>query len=442
MSGNNLGFGIQKNGGGSGSIGGNGTLNYVPKFTPDGTHIGDSQIFDDGNFVGIGTNTPTQLLDVYKNINGLAKILSRNPNAGNTAGAYHSAINDLGEEVYFGVNSSNFILDPSKGVIYADPVNGFAIDSLNFFLRDTGGNVQMFKENSTGNFSFGSNAFPLDSRIYTKGANGLNTSYSAVFADNLNRTILGVGNGRSVAINGNADDDVVFDVNNPNADLVPLRVRKSDSSAIFAVFEAGYSNFNGKVYVGGYFVSPSASLHIEGTPGTTNFLITQGGDYNAIFTGSRTYGFAGISSPSETIHIGTSTSANGGIRMDSSTASIKFTNAGAGLIQSDDGAGGGFLQLFGANSVGDVFPKTGNDLRIATSADAGIGYGIYLKAIGSGPWRTVLKTRNSATEPDLELLPDSVGDLYVYGTKGVGGSFTTNDGKTVTVTKGIITSIV
>ena len=38
--------------------GGSGTLNYVPKWTPDGTTLGNSQIFDDGTNVGIGTITP------------------------------------------------------------------------------------------------------------------------------------------------------------------------------------------------------------------------------------------------------------------------------------------------------------------------------------------------------------------------------------------------
>ncbi len=41
---------------GSGSL--NGTLNYLVKFTPNGTSGGDSQMFDDGNYIGIGIATP------------------------------------------------------------------------------------------------------------------------------------------------------------------------------------------------------------------------------------------------------------------------------------------------------------------------------------------------------------------------------------------------
>jgi hypothetical protein len=44
-----------------------GTLNYVPKYTPNGTTLGNSQIIDNGSFVGIGTNAPAVRLDVQTN---------------------------------------------------------------------------------------------------------------------------------------------------------------------------------------------------------------------------------------------------------------------------------------------------------------------------------------------------------------------------------------
>lgn len=42
---------------GSGIVTGSGSLNYVPKWTPDGTALGNSSIFDNGN-VGLGTTIP------------------------------------------------------------------------------------------------------------------------------------------------------------------------------------------------------------------------------------------------------------------------------------------------------------------------------------------------------------------------------------------------
>jgi hypothetical protein len=41
-----------------GIVTGSGTVNFVPKWTPVGTNLGNSRIFDDGTFVGIGTTTP------------------------------------------------------------------------------------------------------------------------------------------------------------------------------------------------------------------------------------------------------------------------------------------------------------------------------------------------------------------------------------------------
>jgi hypothetical protein len=50
-------------GSGSSSLGGSGTANYLPKFTTT-TTLGNSQIFDNGMNVGIGTASPGQKLDV------------------------------------------------------------------------------------------------------------------------------------------------------------------------------------------------------------------------------------------------------------------------------------------------------------------------------------------------------------------------------------------
>ncbi|TXG80732.1 MAG: hypothetical protein E6R13_07625 [Spirochaetes bacterium] len=50
----------------------NGTVNYIPKFTASGT-IGNSLIYDNGTYIGIGTNTPTATLEVSSsNYTGIA----------------------------------------------------------------------------------------------------------------------------------------------------------------------------------------------------------------------------------------------------------------------------------------------------------------------------------------------------------------------------------
>lgn len=72
----------------AGLISGSGTLNMLPKWSPNGTTLANSQVFDDGTNVGIGTTTPAQTLHVAKAVNagmGGQLMLENNaaPNANN-----------------------------------------------------------------------------------------------------------------------------------------------------------------------------------------------------------------------------------------------------------------------------------------------------------------------------------------------------------------------
>lgn len=66
---NRLGCGTdQTGGGGTGGVTGSGTLNYVPKWSVSTTNLANSQIFDNGTNVGVGTATPDQKLHVNGNV--------------------------------------------------------------------------------------------------------------------------------------------------------------------------------------------------------------------------------------------------------------------------------------------------------------------------------------------------------------------------------------
>ena len=54
----------------AGLVSGSGTVNSLPKWSPNGTTLANSQVFDNGTNVGIGTTTPAQTLHVAKAVNG------------------------------------------------------------------------------------------------------------------------------------------------------------------------------------------------------------------------------------------------------------------------------------------------------------------------------------------------------------------------------------
>lgn len=53
----------------SGSVNGSGTLNYIPKWTPNGFTLSNSQMVDDGTNVGIGNVSPLRKLDINSAVN-------------------------------------------------------------------------------------------------------------------------------------------------------------------------------------------------------------------------------------------------------------------------------------------------------------------------------------------------------------------------------------
>ncbi|MFN5425452.1 MAG: hypothetical protein ACK5A2_08745 [Bacteroidota bacterium] len=83
-------------GGGGGSIAGSGTTNYIPKFTSS-TAIGNSQIFDNGTNVGIGTASPFNKLTAY-NSSGSATVALFAANNINTSGYGGIAISATGSD--------------------------------------------------------------------------------------------------------------------------------------------------------------------------------------------------------------------------------------------------------------------------------------------------------------------------------------------------------
>ncbi|MES2512656.1 MAG: hypothetical protein V4580_00875 [Bacteroidota bacterium] len=126
---------------------GSGTANKVPKFTVTGSTIGDSQIFDNGTGVGIGTTVigGGDFLTVQKNLNAKTQIGVRN---GTTGTAAQSSLYTFAIGSYMTMSSQavNFttsgMFEERGSTIQASTLNGFNIG--------TAGNSQLaFWTNNT-----------------------------------------------------------------------------------------------------------------------------------------------------------------------------------------------------------------------------------------------------------------------------------------------------
>lgn len=81
---------------GIGGVSGAGTLNWVPKWTPNGTTLGNSQIFDDGTNVGVGTGSPNAKLDVANSSNTVRGAQIINSSTTNTTSTIFAQNNYIG----------------------------------------------------------------------------------------------------------------------------------------------------------------------------------------------------------------------------------------------------------------------------------------------------------------------------------------------------------
>ena len=110
----------------TGFLTGSGTTNYIAKWTPSGTILGDSQIYDNGTNVGIGDPAPTVLIDAYKASNGIIRVRADNGGAfyvsNSTKTGTIAAFGDAGGIIGSAVNTLALIF--SGNVPLAFYVNG------------------------------------------------------------------------------------------------------------------------------------------------------------------------------------------------------------------------------------------------------------------------------------------------------------------------------
>ncbi len=151
----------------AGVVTGSGTLNFVPKWTPNGTNLGNSLLFDDGTSMGLGTLTPTHRFTVNHGgstgigINSTAGFSVLDINAASGDAAIRLANN--------GVNQWNFRNRPGDNYLEIFELGG--------------GGSRMVIQDATGNVGIGETANPtykLD--VLHGGSTGIRSRSSGSFS--------------------------------------------------------------------------------------------------------------------------------------------------------------------------------------------------------------------------------------------------------------------
>lgn len=151
-----------------GIVGGSGTLNFIPKWTPNGTTLGNSLMFDDGTRMGIATTTPAYKLDIDATTGGGNGIRVRNT-------ASFATVDIIGD------GNDQAIRFGKAGSLYSGINTLPDGDHINFFKFGAGQNLMSLNVN-TGNLGVGGNPSAINAvgKVEVRGFNAANNNYSAV----------------------------------------------------------------------------------------------------------------------------------------------------------------------------------------------------------------------------------------------------------------------
>ncbi|MBK7306679.1 MAG: hypothetical protein IPI88_06305 [Chitinophagaceae bacterium] len=362
-----------------GIVTGTGTLNFVPKWTPNGTNLGNSQIFDDGTNVGIGTTAAGQKLTVVdagnsNQFSGTLSVYANNLTQG--VGIGYAGIQALGS-------------NPDQ--------------NLNINARGAGGNIIMQTVGTTGNVGIGNNTaqHKLSVGDATADAQGvmvrgfgngpLNWKGGGAFGNTTATAILGELNGVATigghnstltawtpfAINpvpgnnvgiGTAAPAYALDVNHNGA--TGLHVR---SLAAFSVVDLDAANGDAALR---YQNAGTTRWNVRNAPGSNDYQIVRNNSLPANVTINNGTGFVGITQTTPAYQMDVLHTGSNGIRSQSSSsfsvvdidaangdAALRFQKAGAGQWNTRNRPADDYYEIFelgGGGSRMVIQDATGN----------------------------------------------------------------------------------
>jgi hypothetical protein len=168
-----------------------GTTNYLTKFTGP-TSVGNSQLFDNGTNVGIGTASPTQKLDVSGNVKAQSLIFSQGAQSVSITNRWSD--NGPGYNIFIGGGGSVF--DPEEYIPSYNVSLGY--DALKNILEGQGNAaigydaLKLLQEGS-GNFAIGS--YALSSAVEAEENTAIGSAALSSLVDGENNVAIGSGAG-------------------------------------------------------------------------------------------------------------------------------------------------------------------------------------------------------------------------------------------------------
>ena len=380
---------------GSGAITGSGTTNYIPKFTGTSA-IGNSQIFDNGTNVGIGTTSPLQRLHVYNSASSSAAIFQGSSNSYIQLGVTNeSYIGNVSGALLFEAGGSERMRISSGGNVGIGTTSpGAILHSVKSGTAITGIGDEVFigQRNSTGHnaaitiVSDGLSMLRLTNSASTElGAIQYSTTsnFMALLTNSTER--MRITSGGNVGIGTTSPNDKLSVVGNVNIGnnytaSYPLDVN-STSDFNIRLRKQALGGTVGILFETANDFSGTSQAWIRGTGAGSNgtsFLTFGVGTSNGSSTGSEVMR---ITSGGNLL-VGTTSNTTADARLSVEGSIITKSYGGSGAVTTSIAVPGGFGGLFVArgydNASGFAFSVI---YQVVTKVSGGAGNDVYFNLI-------------------------------------------------------------